>query len=178
MGVSTLLYGNDNLTEGQEKGRQALVYLLAGIVSTIVNAASFVIFDKIVTKSVYVTIIKWSFDAMLFLNQGLSWLLSMIASYIMIRLFVFRSNGHVVKELFQFVSTRFLTFLVVSEALFMLVVMFTEHFVGMSRDTVLIEVLGLNLTVLYLLKALNGLVAAGINYMLSFFVVFKEKKND
>ena len=115
---------------------------------------------------------------MLYLNQGLSWLLSMIASYIMIRLFVFRSNGHVVKELFQFVSTRFLTFLVVSEALFMLVVMFTEHFVGMSRDTVLIEVLGLNLTVLYLLKALNGLVAAGINYMLSFFVVFKEKKND
>lgn len=177
MGIATLLYGSEDFTESQEKKRQAIVYVLAGIVSFIVNAVSFIIFDKIVVKSVYVTIIKWSFDAMLYLNQGLSWFLSMLAAYVLNRIFVFKSKGHVIREMIHFISMRFLTFLIISEGVFTLVVMFTEYFVEMPRDTVMITVFGVELTVLYLLKGLNGLIVVAANYVLSINVVFKEKED-
>ncbi len=178
MQVSTLLYGSDELTVAQEKKRQAIMYALTGVVSFLVNSISFIIFDKMVEKSVYVTIIKWSFDAMLYLNQGLSWFLSMLAAYVLNRIFVFRSQGHVVRELIHFISLRFLTFLLISEGLFTVVVMFTEHFVDIPRDTNLITLFGVELTVLYLLKGLNGLIVVAANYMLSILVVFKERKDE
>lgn len=177
MQVSTLLYGSEELTLAQEKKRQAIMYALTGVVSFIVNALSFIVFDKIVVKSVYVTIIKWSFDAMLYLNQGLSWFLSMLAAYVLNRIFVFRSKGHVIREMIHFISLRFLTFLLISEGLFTVVVMFTEHFVEIPRDTVMVTVFGVELTVLYLLKGLNGLIVVAANYLLSIMVVFKEKKD-
>ncbi len=178
MQVSTLLYGSDELTVAQEKKRQAIMYALTGVVSFLVNSISFIIFDKMVEKSVYVTIIKWSFDAMLYLNQGLSWFLSMLAAYVLNRIFVFRSNGHVIRELIHFISLRFLTFLLISEGLFTVVVMFTEYFVDIPRDTNLITLFGVELTVLYLLKGLNGLIVVAANYMLSILVVFKERKDE
>ena len=178
MQVSTLLYGSDELTVAQEKKRQAIMYALTGVVSFLVNSISFIIFDKMVEKSVYVTIIKWSFDAMLYLNQGLSWFLSMLAAYVLNRIFVFRSQGHVVRELIHFISLRFLTFLLISEGLFTVVVMFTEYFVDIPRDTNLITLFGVELTVLYLLKGLNGLIVVAANYMLSILVVFKERKDE
>ena len=165
MQVSTLLYGSDELTVAQEKKRQAIMYALTGVVSFLVNSISFIVFDKLVVKSVYVTIIKWSFDAMLYLNQGLSWFLSMLAAYVLNRIFVFRSQGHVVRELIHFISLRFLTFLLISEGLFTVVVMFTEYFVDIPRDT-------------NLLKVLNGLIVVAANYMLSILVVFKERKDE
>ena len=178
MQVSTLLYGSDELTVAQEKKRQAIMYALTGFVSFLVNSISFIVFDKLVVKSVYVTIIKWSFDAMLYLNQGLSWFLSMLAAYVLNRIFVFRSQGHVVRELIHFISLRFLTFLLISEGLFTVVVMFTEYFVDIPRDTNLITLFGVELTVLYLLKGLNGLIVVAANYMLSILVVFKERKDE
>ncbi len=178
MQVSTLLYGSDELTVAQEKKRQAIMYALTGVVSFLVNSISFIVFDKLVVKSVYVTIIKWSFDAMLYLNQGLSWFLSMLAAYVLNRIFVFRSQGHVVRELIHFISLRFLTFLLISEGLFTVVVMFTEYFVDIPRDTNLITLFGVELTVLYLLKGLNGLIVVAANYMLSILVVFKERKDE
>ena len=178
MQVSTLLYGSDELTVAQEKKRQAIMYALTGVVSFLVNSISFIVFDKLVVKSVYVTIIKWSFDAMLYLNQGLSWFLSMLAAYVLNRIFVFRSQGHVVRELIHFISLRFLTFLLISEGLFTVVVMFTEYFVDIPRDTNLITLFGVDLTVLYLLKGLNGLIVVAANYMLSILVVFKERKDE
>ena len=178
MQVSTLLYGSDELTVAQEKKRQAIMYALTGVVSFLVNSISFIVFDKLVVKSVYVTIIKWSFDAMLYLNQGLSWFLSMLAAYVLNRIFVFRSNGHVIRELIHFISLRFLTFLLISEGLFTVVVMFTEYFVDIPRDTNLITLFGVDLTVLYLLKGLNGLIVVAANYMLSILVVFKERKDE
>lgn len=178
MQVSTLLYGSDELTVAQEKKRQAIMYALTGVVSFLVNSISFIVFDKLVVKSVYVTIIKWSFDAMLYLNQGLSWFLSMLAAYVLNRIFVFRSNGHVIRELIHFISLRFLTFLLISEGLFTVVVMFTEYFVDIPRDTNLITLFGVELTVLYLLKGLNGLIVVAANYMLSILVVFKERKDE
>ena len=166
MQVSTLLYGSDELTVAQEKKRQAIMYALTGVVSFLVNSISFIIFDKMVEKSVYVTIIKWSFDAMLYLNQGLSWFLSMLAAYVLNRILI------------HFISLRFLTFLLISEGLFTVVVMFTEHFVDIPRDTNLITLFGVELTVLYLLKGLNGLIVVAANYMLSILVVFKERKDE
>ena len=86
--IKTVLFGGEHLTEKQEKARKIFMYLLSGGFTTVVNTASFLVFDLLVDKEVEVTLFSWTFDLMVVLNQVIAWVLAVVAAYVTNRIFV------------------------------------------------------------------------------------------
>ena len=58
--------------------------------------------------------------------------------------------------------------------------MILEHNVGIPTDTLIVEIIGFDLTWLYVVKLIDSIVLVAVNYVLSRWVVFRRgmKKTD
>ncbi len=126
-----------------EKYKVIIMYLIFGVLTTIVSIISYVAFLKV-------------FDDNALLANVFSWIIAVSFAYITNRIWVFDSKNHgfkkVLKEIFSFYAGRFLT-LVLEEIIL---------FVGISllgMDKVFVKLLGQILIVIS-------------NYILSKFLIF------
>lgn len=173
MTFKELLYGSDRFTRKQEKTRMFAMYFLTGIFTMLANLICFVLFDKLVKAECNVTIIRWSFDLFLILNQTIAWLAATLTAFFTNRAFVFRSHGNVFIELLGFMTARFATLVLIEIGLFTVLVMILEHNAGISTDTLIIEIIGFDFTWLYVVKIINSIVLVAVNYILSRWIVFR-----
>lgn len=173
-----LLFGSDRFSPKQERYRMFFMYALTGVFTMIANAASFVIFDKLVTTELHVTVIMWSFDAMLLLNQFIAWIAAVLTAFFTNRAFVFRSHGNIFLELLGFTCARLISFMLIEVGLFTLMIMFLEHTLGIPQSDVIFRVVDFEFTYLYVVKILNSLVLVAANYVASRYLVFKATGKD
>jgi putative flippase GtrA len=180
MTFKELLYGSDRFTPKQEKTRMFAMYFFTGIFTMLANLICFVLFDKLVRAEYNVTIIRWSFDLFLILNQTIAWLAATMTAFFTNRAFVFRSHGNVLIELLGFCAARFATLVFIEIGLFTVLVMVVEHNAGISTDTLIFEIIGFDFTWLYVVKIVNSIVLVAVNYILSRWIVFRRgmKKED
>ncbi len=180
MTFKELLYGSDRFTKKQEKFRMFAMYFVTGILTCLANFICFILFDKFVHAELHATIIKWDFDLMLILNQTVAWVASTLTAFFTNRAFVFRSKGNVLLELLGFCCARLSTLISIEIALFAVLVMILEHNVGIPTDTLIVEIIGFDLTWLYVVKLIDSIVLVAVNYVLSRWVVFRRgmKKTD
>ena len=52
-------------------------------------------------------------------------------------------------------------------------VMFFQHSLGIRTDDLIVEILGFDLTYLYLIKMLNSIVLVAVNFLASKLLVFR-----
>lgn len=180
MTFKELLYGSDRFTLKQEKTRMFAMYFFTGIFTMLANLICFILFDKLVTREYDVTIIRWSFDLFLILNQTIAWLAATLTAFFTNRAFVFRSHGNILLELLGFMAARFATLITIEIGLFAVFVMFLEHNAGVMTETLIVEILGFDFTWLYVVKIINSAVLVAVNYVLSRWIVFRRgmKKED
>ena len=140
---------------------EVLMYLVFGVLTTVVNFVVFWAFGKIKdNESVLFTLgsfsLKWVYIA-----NVMAWICSVLFAFITNKLFVFESKttakGAVIKEMVSFFGARILCFLIFDVAVFAL----------------LIEVFHINE---YLVKIINAVFVVIFNYVASKLVVFRNKK--
>ena len=172
--VKAILYGSENLSPTQEKARKAFMYLCSGGLTTVVNFASFAIFDKLVNAHVNVNIFGWDMDLMVMLNQLIAWLLAVLTAYITNRIFVFRSKGNVLRELLSFGAARVASFLVIELGILYLQLAISDKVFGCPQETILGYIGSFAFTCLYLNKLLNSVIIVFANYFMSKIMVFRK----
>ena len=176
MELLKIIKGGDDLTPKQQKSREIIMYIICGGLTTVVNLLSFAVFDFFVKAEYNVRLFRWEFDLLLLLNQTIAWILAVICAFITNRIWVFRSNGSIIKEFFAFVASRILTFFVFELGTFALFVMLCENVLGIPKDTVIFAIFGYEVTYLFMIKLINSIILIIVNYILSKMFIFKRHK--
>lgn len=175
MNIKTLFYGSPTLTPKQEHARMLFMYLVSGVLTTVVNFISFTAFNELVPYTYYVQLISWRFDLLLLVNQTIAWVLSVIAAYITNRAFVFVSKGNIIREFISFTAARLLSFFVIELGTFTLMTILCENALKIPEDTLLFTIIGIDITVLYVIKLTNSIIIVIANFVLSKIFVFGNK---
>ncbi len=136
--------------------RETKLYILFGIMTTIVNFGSYIVFDKFLGEDYYLV------------SNIFSFIIATIFAFITNKLFVFQSMVWewqiVMKELISFVVARIGTFVIIEEmGLWILV-----YFLKVNK----VQILFLNGTLLA--KIALSIFAVLLNYILSKFLIFKK----
>ncbi len=140
---------------------EVLMYLVFGVLTTVVNFVVFWLFGKIQNnETVLFNIGSFSFK-WVYIANSVAWVCSVLFAFVTNKLFVFESKekakGAVIKEMISFFGARILCFLIFDVAVFAL----------------LIEVFHIDE---YLVKIINAVFVVIFNYVASKLVVFRKKK--
>ena len=179
MNVVSFIRGDSTLKPSEKKSREILFYLIFGVLTTVVNLISFVIFDKIFgTQHAFVTLGSLHFDLLAYdvLNLITAWIIAVIFAYITNRTFVFGSKGPVFKEFIGFVTSRIATLVAFEIGTFELCIMILQSGIGIDKSIAVFSIAGHTFTYLYLVKLLNAVFVVIGNYILSKLFVFRMRK--
>lgn len=91
-----------------KKYEEIINYLIFGVLTTLVSIISYFIFSKI-------------FGVYYLISNIISWILSVLFAYITNKLYVFKSDNKIIKELINFFSSRIFTFIVDMVMMYVLV---------------------------------------------------------
>lgn len=173
MTIREVFFGSSRFTPKQERLRQLVMYPFAGIFTAIANFVAFVLMDLLIKNSLDVILLGYQFDSMLVLKQLVSWIATILTAYTTNRIFVFRSCGKFLIELFGFALARLSTFILIELVLFAGMVMFLEHKLGIPQTKVLFEAGSFKVTYLYLVKVVNSIILVILNFVMSKWLVFR-----
>ena len=132
------------------KYKEVINYLVFGVLSMIVNFASYYLFAKVLNVDEVV-------------SSGLSWFCSVLFAYITNKLFVFESKTHTskefLKEMISFFLSRILSGILCDVGTFALMV----------------KILKINDIIA---KVVTQIMVVIVNYILSKFFIFRKKKEN
>ena len=127
-----------------------ILYVVFGVLTTLVNFGVFWIFTKILGESLYL------------FNNAVAWVAGVVFAFVTNKLFVFESKSFdkktLAKELISFVSARIATFFIDSALMFLLVTVMSVN-----------EMIS---------KILVQIIVVILNYVFSKLFVFKNSKGD
>lgn len=137
----------EKIIELLKKYKEIIVYLVFGVLSTVVNFVSYFIFARIIGIDEVV-------------SSGLSWLCAVIFAYITNKIFVFNSqttnSKELIKEALKFISCR-----VVSGV-----------FCDVGTFAIMVKVLKINDIIA---KLITQVMVVIVNYIFSKLIIFKKR---
>ena len=129
------------------KYKEVIMYLIFGVLTTIINIVTYYLFSNILNINYLV-------------SNALAWILSVIFAYITNKIYVFESNTNkamdVLKEIISFVGFRIVSGLI-----------------DMGFMYITVSILLLNDTIM---KILSNVVVVILNYVFSKLFIFKKDK--
>ena len=161
-----------------KKFQELFWYFVFGVLTTLVNLATFALLDKLIDAKWPVKVFKWDFDLFdLFINV-IAWVVAIVFAYITNKLFVFHTKGNVLKEFISFVVARLFTFFAFELGLFSLSIMVMENAMNMPKDDLFISIFSFDVTNKYLVKLFIAVFVVVANYIFSKLFIFKKEKPD
>ncbi len=146
-----------------EKYKELVLYIIFGVLTTLVNFASFKIFNMILGEENYLV------------SNVIAWFISVIFAYVTNKIFVFESRSWNVKvigkEIISFFAARVFSFAVEEFGLYALV-----DLLGFDKYSV--DVFGFMLGGKMISKILLAVIVVILNYFFSKLVVFRKKKKE
>ena len=145
------------------KYKELLLYLIFGVLTTLVNLASFWIFTKILGEELYL------------INNAIAWVVGVIFAFVTNKLFVFESKSWNIKtagkEFVEFVGARLFSFGVEEGGMWLFI-----SVLGLGEIS--LEVLGITVTGQIIVKLVLAVIVVILNYFFSKFIVFKNKQGN
>ena len=145
------------------KYKELITYGIFGVLTTVVNFATFKLFDVILGQELYLV------------SNIIAWVVCVIFAYITNKLWVFESKSLkpdvVMKELFSFFAARGFSFIVEEGGLFLLV-----DIVGFSDYT--LELFRFSISGTMISKIFVAVVVVILNYFFSKMFIFRKDKKD
>lgn len=144
------------------KYKEVILYVVFGVLTTLVNFATFWLFTKILGEDLYL------------LNNAIAWIVSVIFAYITNKIWVFDSKSFnfkvLIKEITSFVVARLFSFGVEELGiwLFVDVLSFGER---------AFTILGFTITGQMVAKVFLAVIVVIMNYFFSKFIIFAKKKD-
>lgn len=143
------------------KYKELIVYVVFGVLTTVVNFVVFWIFSKILGDDLYLV------------NNAVAWVVSVIFAYVTNKLWVFDSKSWalkiVAKEVVEFVAARLFSFGVEEGGLLLFV-----NVLGFDEYSV--TLFGFEITGQLIAKVILAVIVVILNYFFSKFVIFAKKK--
>ena len=178
MKARDVFFGSDDLTAGQERIRELLMYPFAGIFTALANFIAFVIMDLILKDPINIDLFGLNYDLGLIAKQFVSWVATILTAYVTNSIFVFRNRSGHLKKLLAFAAGRLSTFFLIEVALFSFMVYFAENVAQLPQGTVIFSIFGFNCTCLYVIKVLNNIILIVMNFLVSKWLVFRTVAQD
>lgn len=146
-----------------EKYKELILYVIFGGLTTLVNFASFKIFNMILGEEYYL------------ISNVIAWFISVIFAYVTNKLFVFESRSWkakiISKEIFSFFTARIFSFAVEEFGLYALVDL-------LGFDKYSIDIFGFVLGGKMISKIILAVIVVILNYFFSKLVVFRKKNKE
>lgn len=143
-----------------KKYREPIVYVLVGLLTTVVNLVTFKLFNTVLGEEKYL------------ISNAVAWFFAVCFSYLVNKIFVFESRSWkpsvAFKEITSFFSARVFSFFIEEGGLYFLVDI-------LAFKDFAITVFGIDISGEMISKMIVGLVVIVINYIFSKFVVFRKK---
>lgn len=143
------------------KYKELILYVVFGVLTTLVNFAAFWVFTEILGESLYL------------LNNAIAWVAGVVFAFVTNKIFVFESKSaevkKVIKELAEFTAARLFSFGVEEGGMLLFVTA-----LGFGKKT--FEIFGFTFTGQFAVKVVLAIVVVILNYFFSKFIIFKKDK--
>ncbi len=143
-----------------EKYKELIMYVIFGVLTTLVNFVSFTLFTHILGEDRYL------------INNAIAWFISVVFAYVTNKIFVFESKSIaprvLIKEFSEFLLARVFSFALEEGGIWLLVDIL--NFGGYS-----VNVFGFNITGQIIAKLILAVIVVITNYVFSKFIVFAKK---
>ena len=143
------------------KYKELLLYLIFGVLTTIVNIATFWAFSKVLGEELYL------------INNAIAWVVAVVFAFVTNKLVVFESKSWgsktAGKEFVEFISARIFTFFIEEGGMWLFV-----DFLNFNEKT--FNVFSFVITGQIVAKLAVGVIVIILNYFFSKFIIFKKKK--
>lgn len=141
------------------KYKEILLYLIFGVLTTIVSIVSFGIFGLFIPANLYL------------ITNVISWIISVTFAFVTNKLFVFESKSWNKKELYfevpKFVGARVFSLIIEELGLILFIDL-------LSFKNITTVVVGFNLTGDMIAKVIMSFIVIVLNYFFSKFIIFKK----
>ncbi len=145
-----------------KKHQEILLYILFGVLTTLVNLAAFGVFNYILGKELYLV------------NNAIAWIIAVIFAYITNKLFVFKSKSFAakvfLKEFAGFLGARIFSFVIEEAGMWLLV-----DVLKLGAYSIPVEFAGVVITGQFLSKVLISVIVVIVNYFFSKLWIFAKK---
>ena len=142
------------------KYKELLLYLIFGVLTTLVNFLTFWIFTKILGEELYL------------INNAIAWVVGVAFAFVTNKLFVFESkkwNAKTIgKEMPEFVGARLFSFGVEEGGMWLFV-----DILGFGEKS--LTLLGFTITGQLIAKLALAIIVVILNYFFSKFIIFRKK---
>ena len=143
------------------KYKELIMYVIFGVLTTLVNFGAFWLFTKILGEDSYL------------INNAIAWVVGVVFAYITNKLFVFDSKSWnlklVTKEVVEFFGARVLSFLVEEGGMLLFIT-------GLGFGEKSLELLGFTITGQFIVKILLAVIVVVLNYIFSKFFIFRKQE--
>lgn len=143
------------------KYKELLLYLVFGVLTTLVNFATFWIFTKILGEELYL------------INNAIAWVAGVVFAFVTNKLFVFESKSWKIstvgKELPEFVGARLFSFGVEEGGMWLFV-----DILNFSEKT--LTFFGFTISGQIIAKLFLAVIVVILNYFFSKFIIFKKSR--
>ncbi len=144
------------------KYKEIIIYLVFGVLTTIVNLFAFWLFSQLLGEELYL------------LNNAIAWVIAVVFAFITNKLFVFESKSWSIKiagkELLEFVGARLFSFGVEEGGMWLFI-----DILGFGEKG--ITIFGIFISGQIIVKILLSVIVVILNYFFSKFIIFKNKKS-
>lgn len=144
------------------KYKEIIVYLVFGVLTTVVNFLAFWIFSKLLGEELYLV------------NNAIAWIVSVVFAFITNKLFVFDSKSWALKtagkELVEFIGARLFSFGVEEGGMWLFIDLLNFGAKG-------ITVFGVFISGQMIVKLILAVIVVILNYFFSKFIIFKKPKS-
>lgn len=148
------------IKELAEKYKELILYVIFGVLTTLVNFGVFWAFTKALGEELYLV------------NNAIAWVAGVIFAFVTNKLFVFESKNRqakvVLKELSEFTAARLFSFGVEEGGMWLFI-----SVLGLGEKS--LTVLGITVTGQIVVKLILAVIVVILNYFFSKFVVFKRR---
>ncbi|MBE6715014.1 MAG: GtrA family protein [Ruminococcaceae bacterium] len=144
-----------------QKHRELIVYIVFGVLTTLVNFVAFGMFNIVLGKKMYL------------ISNAIAWIISVLFAYITNKLFVFRSKSFaaavLAKEFSEFLVARVFSFAVEEFGMWLFV-----DALGFGKYS--LDILFVTISGQFIAKIFLAVIVVIMNYFFSKFIIFARKK--
>ena len=144
-----------------QKHKELLMYILFGVLTTLVNFIAFWLFDMVLGAKLYL------------ITNGIAWIISVLFAYITNKLYVFQSKSFapkiLVKEFSEFLVARVFSFIVEELGMWLFV-----DIMGFNEFS--LNLLSVDISGQLIAKGFLAVIVVIMNYFISKFIIFAKKK--
>lgn len=144
------------------KHREILLYLIFGVLTTLVNFVSFWLMELLIGEELYLA------------SNAVAWVLAVVFAYVTNKLFVFESKSWsraaLAAEIPEFLGARIFSFLLEEGGMWLLV-----DILGFRSFS--FALVGITATGTLIAKAILAVVVVILNYFFSKFIIFKRRNS-